>query len=284
MAIRQIIKIDEDKCDGCGLCIVDCEEGALAIVDGKAKLVKDSFCDGLGACIGSCPTGALTIEEREADEFCLPPDHPAAQSAAAALAAAAGAKQAAPASTPSPASTPTPPASGCPSGGGGHGMPGFSGGCLGSASRQFRTAAAPAAAPVAAATATATHSPSALTHWPVQLHLVNFNAPQFQQREILIAADCSAFACGAFHPRLLQGKALAIACPKLDDITGYMEKLTALFQNAAPTKVTVVRMEVPCCRGISQWVVTAREQAGSTTPIEEIIMGVEGDLLSRNTY
>lgn len=276
MAIRQIIKIDEDKCDGCGLCIVDCEEGALAIVDGKAKLVKDSYCDGLGACIGSCPTGALTIEVREADEFCLPPDHPAAKSAAAALAAAQAA-------TPPPAVTP--PQSGCPSGGGAARMPAFSGGCPGAASRQFQAAPAAAAAPAAtAAPQTAAHSPSALTHWPVQLHLVNFNAPQFQQREIMIAADCSAFACGAFHPRLLQGKALAIACPKLDDPTGYMEKLTSLFQNTGSPKVTVIRMEVPCCRGITQWVVSAREQAGSNTPIEEIVMGVEGDLLSRNTY
>ena len=267
MAIREIIKIDEEKCDGCGLCIVDCEEGALAIVDGKAKLVKDSYCDGLGACIGSCPTGALTIEVREADEFSLPPDHPAAQAAAAAAPA------------PAPASHAP---SGCPSGGAHPAAAAFSGGCPGSRSRQFQETSAPASPTTAGQTAA--HTPSALTHWPVQLHLVNFNAPQFQQREILIAADCSAFACGAFHPRLLQGKVLAIACPKLDDPTGYLEKLTAMFQNAAPPKVTVVRMEVPCCRGITQWVVSARAQAGSSVPVEEIIMGVEGDLLSRNTY
>ena len=260
MPIRNIIKIDEDKCNGCGQCIVDCAEGALAIVDGKAKLIKESYCDGLGACIGNCPTGALTLEQREAPEFDLP------EELAHAVAAHAAAQQ----TTPTP---PSPPVSACPSGGGA--SPAFSGGCPGSRARQFgkQEAAAPS---------NGAETPSALGHWPIQLHLVNFAAPHFQNTDILIAADCSAFACGSFHPRLLQGKAVAIACPKLDDPSGYLEKLTALFQQANPKSVTVTRMEVPCCRGISQWVLAARNQAGSAVPVEEIIIGVEGAIIGRN--
>ena len=231
MPIRNMIKIDEEKCNGCGQCVVDCAEGALAIIDGKAKLVKESYCDGLGACIGNCPTGALTIEQREAPAFEMP----------------AGA---------APAAT-------------SHGS-----GCPGSRSFQFKQTVQPAPAADAA---------SALTHWPVQLHLINFQAPQYKNNNILIAADCTAFACGAFHPRLLQGKSVAIACPKLDDPHGYLEKLTDLFQNGNPKSVTVVRMEVPCCRGITQWVLQARNTAGNVMPVEEIILGVDGVIQGRTT-
>lgn len=264
MPIRNIIKIDEDKCNGCGQCIVDCAEGALAIVDGKAKLIKESYCDGLGACLGNCPTGALTLEEREAPEFELPEDM-----AAHAAVSAPHAHAAAHAVAPKP--------SGCPSGGfaSPHAAP--SGGCPGSRARQFQRQETAAAAPTA-------ESPSELGHWPIQLHLVNFAAPHFQNADILIAADCSAFACGSFHPRLLKGKAVAIACPKLDDPSGYLEKLTALFQHANPRSVTITRMEVPCCGGISQWVLRARSQAGSTVPVQEITIGVEGAIVGRNTY
>lgn len=263
MPVRNIIKIDEEKCNGCGQCIVDCAEGALAIIDGKAKLVKESFCDGLGACIGNCPTGALILEERDAPEFELPEG--------------AGEKVAAPA--PIPAHTPAlPPVGGCPSGAGSAFGHAASGGCPGSRARQFQRQE-PAGQPADVA-----DTPSALGHWPVQLHLVNFVAPQFQGADILIAADCTAFACGSFHPGLLKGKAVAIACPKLDDPSGYLEKLASLFQHANPRSVTVARMEVPCCRGISQWVLAARNQAESTLPVEEIVIGVEGAVIQRNTY
>ncbi|OQB28808.1 MAG: Ferredoxin-3 [Candidatus Hydrogenedentes bacterium ADurb.Bin179] len=264
MSTRTIIKIDEEKCNGCGQCIVDCEEGALALVDGKAKLVKESYCDGLGACIGNCPTGALTLEEREAPAFVMPSE----------LAHAAAAETAAhqhPAPRPMESVRPCP-SSVSPVSGNSH-----SGGCPGSRARQFNRQEA-------AAASSSQEVPSALGHWPVQLHLVNFIAPHFRNADILIAADCSAFACGAFHPRFLQGKAIAIACPKLDNPDGYLEKLTVLFQQAAPRSVTVVRMEVPCCTGLLRWVLAAREQAGSNLPIEEIIIGVEGTAVGRNRY
>ena len=155
--------------------------------------------------------------------------------------------------------------------------PAHEGGCPGSRSFQFNQPAVEAA-PCAAVTT------SALTHWPIQLHLVNFQAPQYRGCDILIAADCSAFACGAFHPKMLHGKSVAIACPKLDDPCGYLEKLTNMFQNAQPTSVTVVRMEVPCCRGITHWVLSARDAAGSTIPVEEIILGVNGNIKEKKVY
>ncbi len=264
MPKRNIIKIDEDKCTGCGQCIVDCAEGALAIVDGKAKLVKESYCDGLGACIGNCPTGALTLEEREAPEFVMPPE-------LAHVAVAVAAENQHPTPRPMEAVRPCP-SSLSPAEGYSH-----AGGCPGSRARQFNRQEVEAPC-------SSQEVPSALSHWPVQLHLVNFAAPHFQNADTLIAADCSAFACGAFHPRFLKGKAVAIACPKLDDPDGYLEKLTVLFQQANPRSVTVVRMEVPCCTGILRWVLAARNQAGSTLPVEEIIIGVEGSVVGRNRY
>ncbi|OQB41509.1 MAG: Ferredoxin-3 [Candidatus Hydrogenedentes bacterium ADurb.Bin179] len=264
MTKRNIIKIDEDKCTGCGQCIVDCAEGALAIIDGKAKLVKESYCDGLGACIGNCPTGALTLEEREAPEFVMPPEL-----AHAAVAVAAAHQN----TTPRPMEPVRPcPSSMPPEGGHSH-----AGGCPGSRARQFNRQEA-------GTPHSSQEIPSALGHWPVQLHLVNFAAPHFQGAEVLIAADCSAFACGAFHPRFLQGKSIAIACPKLDDPSGYLEKLTVLFNQANPLSVTVIRMEVPCCTGVLRWVLAARNQAGSMLPVEEIIIGVEGSVVGRNRY
>ncbi len=255
MPIRNIIRIDEEKCNGCGQCVVDCAEGALAIIDGKAKLVKESYCDGLGACLGACPTGALVIEQREAPEFELP-EHLAHASAAAAAPTQHVAQAGRPSSGHAPISPP-------------------SGGCPGARSFQFQQAKA---APVQEHV-TAAGGPSALTHWPVQLHLVNFQAPQFQERDILIAADCSAFACGTFHPRLLEGKAVAIACPKLDDPSGYVEKLTDMFADAHPTSVTVVRMEVPCCGGLSSAVQRALQASGKMIPWHVVTISTEGAIL-----
>lgn len=254
MPIRKIISIDEDLCIGCGQCIVDCAEGALEIVDGKAKLVRESHCDGLGACIGNCPTGALTLIEREAPEFELPGEGAAYN---------------------------------VPNTGGamnteiGHKLKNQSNetnsghtGCPGAQSRQFTR--------VSQETSILSDCASALSHWPIQLHLVNFDAPQFQGVDLLLAADCSAFACGEFHSKLLKGKSLVIACPKLDNPAGYLEKLCALLQRAKPKSVSVVRMEVPCCRGITQWILQARQQSGADTPIEEVIISIEGEIRSRN--
>jgi len=235
MPVRNIIRINEDLCDGCGKCITGCAEGALALVDGKARLVKESFCDGLGACIGECPKGALTIERREADEF----DESAV----------AEAMHIAPAARPVPRHFP---------------------GCPGAAQREFgqRKASVHAGGDL----------PSALTHWPIQLHLIMPDAPAFRNTDILIAASCTAFACGKFHPELLDGRSLIIACPKLDNLTGYVDKLTSLFVDAQPRSVTVARMVVPCCQGLTLLVKQAREMAMSDVPVEEIVIGLEGEV------
>ncbi len=245
MAIRNIIRIDEDLCNGCGNCVTGCHEGALEIIDGKARLVRESFCDGLGACIDTCPTGALTIEKRDANEF----DEAAV---AVAMAGAVAEKK--------PAGTPALPVGGCP----------------GSMQRQLRTAPAATETPAGAV-------PSQLTHWPIQLHLIHPLAPQFQGAHLLVAADCTAFAFGAFHPEFLKGKALVIACPKLDDDQGYLEKLIDLFTDAKPASVTVARMEVPCCGGLVRLVTEARDRAESTLKIEEVIVGVEGGIVGHRT-
>jgi ferredoxin len=248
MAKRNIIHIDEEKCNGCGNCITGCAEGALALIDGKAKLVKERYCDGLGACIGECPTGALWIEERAAEAF----DEEAVEAHMAAVQTAhAG-------------------AAACPSGV-------ADGGCPGSASRTF------APKPVAA-DSDSTEVPSALTHWPVQLHLISPSAPQYQEADLLIAADCTAFALGAFHSELLNGRALAIACPKLDDRSGYVEKLSALFREARPAGVTAARMEVPCCGGLVQMVLEAREGAGSGIPVRVLVVSADGALVDKELH
>jgi NAD-dependent dihydropyrimidine dehydrogenase PreA subunit len=263
MALREIIRIDEDLCNGCGNCVTGCHEGALEIIDGKARLVRESFCDGLGACIGTCPTGALTIEKREANEF---------DEAAVEVAMAAVAKK-------EPAGTPALPVGGCPGSAARTfapaSTPAHGGGCPGSMQRQFAKAAEPEQVPGAI--------PSQLAQWPIQLHLIHPLAPQFQGGHLLVAADCTAFAFGAFHPEFLKGKALVIACPKLDDDQGYLEKLTDLFTDAKPASVTVARMEVPCCGGLVRLVVEARDRAESTLKVNEVIVGVQGGIVGNRT-
>ena len=214
MAKRKVVKIDEEKCTGCGLCIPNCAEGALQIVDGKAKLITDKFCDGLGACLGHCPEDAITVIEREAEEF----DEKAVEVHLHKQ------KQA----QPKPEPQPTPVFTGCPS----------------SRAMHFK---APEAERVASNT---THSVSQLTQWPVQLKLVPVNAPYFQDADLLIAADCVPFAYPDFHRDLLKGKALVVGCPKLDDIQFYKEKLTEIFKANSIKSITVPYMEVPCCFGL----------------------------------
>ncbi len=255
MPVRNIIRIDEDKCNGCGECITGCVEGALELVDGKAKLMRDSYCDGLGACLGDCPTGALTIEQRDADDF----DEEAALAAVAARNAKEG------------VAAPKQPEHACPT------RPGAPGGCPGSAARQFGGAGDTPVAPGAP-------RPSRLTHWPVQLHLISPAAPQYQGADVLVAADCVAFAHADFHEKLLAGRSLIIACPKLDDSSGYVEKLTSLFKDAKPTSVTVPRMQVPCCGGLIHMVLEARKAAGSSLPVREVVVGVEGELLEEKEH
>jgi Pyruvate/2-oxoacid:ferredoxin oxidoreductase delta subunit len=252
---RKIIKIDEAKCNGCGLCVPACHEGALAIVDGKARLVKDSYCDGLGDCLGECPQDAITIEERDVDPY----DEAAVQKHLADRAKA--------------EAKPAPPAGGgCP------GLRAFSlatgGGCPGSKATSIE-------APQAEATDSAP-AQSALSQWPIQLHLVSPNAPYWEDADLLVAADCVLAAYPDLHSKMLKGRKLIIACPKLDDTRNYVDKLAAILATNSIQSLTVARMEVPCCGGISQIVGAALAQAGRDIPTETIVIGIQGDVLSRN--
>lgn len=198
---RDILKIDEDLCNGCGQCVPNCHEGALQVIDGKARLVNDLMCDGLGACIGHCPEGAITIEK----------------------------------------------------------------------------------ASIQNDTVTILDQPSELRQWPVQMHLVNPEAPYFKSADLLLAADCVAFSMGDFHSNHLKGKSLAIACPKLDQETNsYIEKLTAMIDIAKVNTITVMMMEVPCCGGLLNMVKTALVSASRKVPVKKMIVGINGEVLQEN--
>ena len=235
---RGIVKIDEAKCNGCGECVPNCAEGALQIIDGKAKLVGDLYCDGLGACLGTCPADAIIIEDREADAFDpeAVEEHLASQSAAAAA--------------------PTACAHACP----------------GSLSRTLTpSAATDEAAPAGVAK-------SELRQWPLQLTLVPPTAPYFADADLLVAADCVGFALPDFHGRMLKGKVAVIACPKLDDVAPYVEKLAAILSTNNIRSVTVAHMEVPCCTGIVRVVEMALERAGSDLQIQDVTVGIDGNI------
>jgi ferredoxin len=247
MAKRQVIKIDQEKCDGCGLCVPSCAEGAIQIVDGKAQLLADKFCDGLGACLGECPQGALSIEDREAEEFVGPaPEHEAAP------AAAHGGRPLAPA----PAAPPAP--------------EGEAFVCPGSRMQQFQRLAA---VPEGGA--------SALAHWPVKLRLVPPKAPFLKDAKLLVAADCAPFAIGDFHARFLQGKALVCGCPKFEDEEASVAKLTAILQENEVQEITIVNMEVPCCFGLVQAVRRAMEAAGKNPPVTICTLSTAGEVLQQ---
>lgn len=279
---RNIIEINEEKCTGCGLCIPNCAEGALQIIDGKARLMSDLFCDGLGACIGHCPENAITVVEREAEAYdevkvlrdrILPAgvntlrqhlehlrDHGAINYLNQALAYLDENQIENPLKTPQPPAQPV-----------SHG-----GGCPGSQSRSIQRPAAAAAAPVEA-------GDSELTHWPVQLHLIHPAAPHFKGADLLISADCVAYARADLHTAFLRGKKLIIACPKLDhDQDIYMGKLMALVDEAKINSITVLRMEVPCCGGIVSLARQAVSQATRKIPVKEIVIGIDGGIRSEN--
>lgn len=243
---RHIVHIDEEKCNGCGLCIQACAEGAIKLIDGKAKLISDTYCDGLGACLGKCPVDAITVEEREADPF----DETAVE---AHLARAAGLGQAAAPVLPSPS-----PPCGCP------GMAALS---FGEPSASAATA--PAAAPPQAA--------SELRQWPVQLHLVPVTAPYWKDADLLIAADCVAVAYPQFHAELLKGRRLVIACPKLDQTDGYAAKLAAIIREGGVRSVTVAHMEVPCCTGLVRIAQRAVAESGRRVPFSTVTIGIRGE-------
>jgi Pyruvate/2-oxoacid:ferredoxin oxidoreductase delta subunit len=270
MAVREIIRIDENLCDGCGDCILSCAEGALQIVDGKARLVSDTLCDGFGNCLGACPQDAISIIKREAEDFDESAIKRNRNDADRTTTAAAPNQPSAdpPANTSRPSSVTMVSSAR-------H----MAGGCPGSAMRMF-----PAEDKSSSVEEPASRSlPSQLTQWPVQLMLVPPTAPFLKGREILLAADCCPFAFADFHGTFLKGKALLVGCPKLDDLNFYRQKLEEIFRDSGCTGVTVMMMEVPCCGGL-QW---AAEQAlrasGKSLPLREIIIGVRGNILREST-
>jgi NAD-dependent dihydropyrimidine dehydrogenase PreA subunit len=271
---RSIIAIDEAACNGCGQCIPNCPEGAIQLIDGKARLVSDLMCDGLGACLGHCPEGAISVEEREAEPYdeervmgnvvrqgpntirahlAHLRDHGQAEYHAEAIAYLE--RHGIP--VPSEEELPMIEHHGCP----------------GSRAMAF-------AREDAAAQAEAGSQPSALRHWPVQMHLLSPAAPHYRGSDMVLAADCVAYALGDFHQGFLKGKTLGIACPKLDDGQDvYLAKLKALIDEARLNTLTVAIMEVPCCRGLLALAQQAAAQASRKVPIKAVVVGVQGQVL-----
>jgi ferredoxin len=257
---RKIIEIDEALCNGCGECVTGCAEGALQIVDGKAKMVKEQFCDGFGDCIGTCPTGALKIIEREAEEF----DEEATREHVRGLGGDEAVKRMDDAAAVHEAKQQPkqPPAGGCP------GM-----------KIRFGDASKADAPKVEAQKISEQVIPSELNQWPTQLHLVPTEAPFFKNRELVVLSTCAPSASPDVNWRFVRGRAIAIACPKLDRTEGYVEKLTEIFKSNGIPKVIVVRMEVPCCGGLSMMVTEAASRSGRTDLIvEEATIGLDGEL------
>jgi len=246
MALRDIIRIDEELCDGCALCIPACAEGALAIVDGKAKLVSEVYCDGMGSCLGECPQGAITIEQREAgayDEVAVE-QHIAAQTVAAPATA---------------TSEPEPMACGCP----------------GAMSREIpQRDHAQHAHAHGDADAGPLHSE--LRNWPVEMMLVPPEAPHYQGAKLLIAADCVPFAYAAFHRDMLAGRVLMVGCPKQADMQANLQKLIHIFKANDIKAVDVAFMEVPCCMGLVQAVKQALAASGKDIPARALRVGIDG--------
>jgi len=251
--IRKIVRIDEDKCNGCGLCVPSCAEGAIQIIDGKARLVADNLCDGLGACLGDCPQDAITIEERDADEF----DQVAV---AEHLGESGGHAPAVPAH----------PGGGCPSAQVRSFAPPTGGGCPSARPLQIERPQ-PAERTVSGA------PPSRLAQWPIQLHLVPPTAPFLRGADVLLAADCAPFAYAGFHEELLKGKALLIACPKLDNTAPYLDKLVAMIEQSEINSLTVVHMEVPCCSGLIHLARQAVARSGREIPLQTVRIGIHGE-------
>jgi NAD-dependent dihydropyrimidine dehydrogenase PreA subunit len=272
---RKIIAIDQEKCNGCGLCASDCPEGALKIIDGKARLVGDLLCDGLGACLGACPENAISVEEREAEPYSetkvlekIIPQGPNVlnahlehlrshgqtmylQQALAYLR-----ERGIPADFSPEAPKAQAPVHPCP----------------GSQNRSF--------APAQEEAGDSQTRPSHLTHWPIQLHLISPAAPHFRNSDLLVAADCVAFSLADFHRDFLQGRTLTIACPKLDSRQEvYGEKLTALIDEAAVKSISVMIMQVPCCSGLLRQVVDAANRAQRKVPVHCIVVGLQGEIL-----
>jgi NAD-dependent dihydropyrimidine dehydrogenase PreA subunit len=233
VAKRNILKIDEEKCNGCGLCVKACAEGAIKIIHGKAKLVSETYCDGLGACIGHCPQNAITIEQREAKPF----DEEATKEHLHQI------KQ------PQPAS--------------------FM--CPGMQAAKLRETAEKS-------DSSAGDVSSQLTHWPVQLKLVSAHAPYFAGADLLLVADCVPFAMGDFHSRFLKGHSIAVGCPKLDDAGFYVDKLADILKANKLKSLSVVHMEVPCCKGLTRIAQEAIVKAGIEMTFEDVTIGLNGSV------
>ena len=257
--LRKIVQIDEAKCDGCGECIPSCAEGAIALVNGKARLSADVLCDGLGACLGECPQGAITVIEREAEAF-----DEVAVKAHLASQGKVPAPHAAPVSPARPRLAIMPDA------------PGPAGGCPGSAPRTLPRRSLSVVPSAQGPALPAPGAESRLGQWPVQLHLVPVAAPYFRGADLLDAADCVPFAYPRFHDDFLAGKAVVVGCPKLDDLRAYVDKLGRILASNDLRSVTVVRMEVPCCGGISAAARHALAASGKDLPFRDVVVGVDG--------
>ena len=255
---RKIVKIDEELCDGCGLCIPSCAEGALEIIDGKARIIEDKLCDGLGACLGECPADAIKIIERKADEFDEEAvhQHLAEQEKA-----------------PEEETL----ACGCPS----DSMQSFGAadGCPSAGMQTFAEAGANQAAGLPAAAES--EAESALSHWPVQIMLVPAQAPFLKGADLLVVADCVPIAYPSFHSDFLQGKAVVMGCPKLDDAQHYIDKFAEICKYSGVNSITIPIIEVPCCSGLPIIVKKGMEKAGVKIPIEEIVISTRGKILKR---
>lgn len=261
MAKRKIIKIDEEKCNGCGLCIPNCPEGALRVIDAKVRLISDLFCDGLGACIGHCPQGAITIEEREAEEYDERKvmENIVKQGKNVIKAHLEHLKD--------------------------HGQEKYLQEALGYLKEKnieipLALERAPSG-PLPGGSAGTKAQESQLRQWPIQLHLVSALAPYYQKADLLLSADCVAYTIGNFHQDYLKGKSIAIACPKLDQGQDkYVEKIKSLIEASQINTLTVMTMQVPCCAGLLTLARQALEQSQRKIPVKSIVVSLQGDILS----
>jgi len=262
-ATRKLITVNEELCNGCGNCVTGCAEGALAIIDGKAKLVNEVFCDGLGACLGECPTGALKVVEVEVEDFdpAAVAQHLLAQG------------RDVPDHMPDPASLRL------DHKGAGARPQGHGGGCPGSRAMSL---AAPQASPCQQANVPVQQAnpgaPATLSTWPIQLRLVPPTAPFLKGASLLLAADCVPPAMPGFHARFLPGRVLLLGCPKFDDAQSYIDKLAEIFRTNAIKDVTVVQMEVPCCSGMTSIAQRAAHAAGIEVPVQTIVIERTGGI------
>jgi len=271
--VRKVVKIDEEKCDGCGACVPGCAEGALQIIDGKAKLVSEVYCDGLGACLGECPQDAITIEDREAEKFDEEAvEHHLHQQEHAHDTLACGCPSSTVQQFDKEEET-------------------LACGCSSSTVQQFdkQEEALPCGCPsttvtefdkcgLSGAVEPSARAESTLSHWPVQLTLVPPNAPFLASANVVLAADCVPFTYPNFHQDFLKDHALLVACPKLDDFEAHLAKLTEVLKSADIRSLKVVRMEVPCCSGLVHMAQEAIKRSGKSIPFAEVVIGVRGEV------